>query len=163
MSTRTMKTPTSLPRDACVAMGRQYLLVRGIALLVLSVTIAGCGDGNPFRQVPVTGKITYDDGSLIPAKSIRIEFQSLTPPKDGKSPRPASALVNVQDGTFAEVTTYKYNDGLVVGEHQVSILVAGKPNLIPPEYAEINTSPLTIDTGDVPLHIKIPRPQVPRP
>jgi hypothetical protein len=38
-------------------------------------TGAGCGTSEmPFDIVPVHGKVTYDDGSLIPADSILVAF-----------------------------------------------------------------------------------------
>jgi hypothetical protein len=36
---------------------------RVIALFLLC--LVGCGDGNPFDYVPVSGRLTYEDGTPI--------------------------------------------------------------------------------------------------
>lgn len=118
---------------------------------------AGCST-NPFPQVKVDGRITYDDGSVIPAERIRIWFRSQAEAIDANThPRPASALVNPADGTFEGVTTYKYLDGLIRGEHQVFLDIT-PTNVVPPEYLKAKSSPLRISTDDAPLHIMVPKP-----
>jgi hypothetical protein len=124
----------------------------------------GCGSGgNPFKSVPVSGKVTYEDGSPIPVSGIKIYFHSLLPPKDGMHPRPATAGVG-PDGTFKDVTTYKYADGLVLGEHKVSLVCqegGGLTKKIPREYALPAKTPLRVEvteSGQI-LEIKIPKPQ----
>lgn len=125
-------------------------------LLCLLFLVVGC-DNNPFSQVKVSGKLTYDDGSVIPAERIRVWFVSQTPPIDANThPRPASAQINCEDGTFEGATTYKYMDGLVRGEHKVFIDIT-PPDAVPPEYTRAKTSPLTVSTAELPLHIKVPK------
>lgn len=121
------------------------------------IVAAGC-DNNPFSHVAVEGKISYDDGSLIPAERIRVWFTSQTPPIDEQThPRPASASVNLEDGSLESFTTYKYGDGLIRGKHKVSI-DATPVELVPEEYRSAATTPLVIDTADSPLEIKLPTP-----
>lgn len=126
----------------------------GVALLA---HLSGCGSsGNPFESVPVSGKITYEDGSLIPVQGMRVFFHSLEPPKDGKHPRPAVVGVGA-DGTFKDVTTYKYADGLILGKYKVAL----ESSKVPKEYRLPTTTPLVIEvtkSGQF-LEIKVPKPK----
>jgi hypothetical protein len=125
------------------------------AVGLISILVAGCGTGSPFESVPVSGKVTYEDGS--PAPVGKIFFKCLEPPIDGMHPRVASVPVQ-SDGTFDNVTTYKFGDGLVVGKHKVSL--SGDPKLIPKEYTTSTNTPLEIDvtaSGQY-LELKVPRP-----
>lgn len=138
---------------------------------ILSLTIVsclGCGSGNPWEPVQVTGTITYDDGSPIPVESMKLYFSPQTPPIDSKTfPREGAVGVNVADGSFEKVTTYKYADGLIPGKHKVMVVAYGgggggrggdlSPK-VPKEYTQFATTPIEIDTADSPVHIKIRKP-----
>lgn len=131
---------------------------------VLPVLVAGCGgSGSPFDSVPVSGKVTYDDGTPIPVQGMKVYFHCLEPPVDGNHPRPATVGVGA-DGTFNDVTTYKYADGLVLGEHKVSLVCMEGGKLtpkIPNDYAVPAKTPLRVtvtESGQV-LEIKIPKPK----
>jgi len=133
------------------------------AIVLLSLTAAGCGGtGSPFESVPVSGKVTYEDGSPIPVQGMKLYFHSLEPPKDGMHPRPATVGTD-PSGQFSDVTTYKYADGLVLGKHKVTILAqknaTGAPP-IPEDYSYPERTPLVVevtDSGQV-LEIKVPKP-----
>jgi hypothetical protein len=132
-----------------------------LAVLALAAAAGGCGDGDPFDYVPVSGRLTYDDGTPIPASGIRIGFtvQDVAP-IDGKYPRPAEAVVDAE-GNFANCTSVKYGDGLLPGKHKAAIYYATDAKgklLIPKEYAHAATTPLVISTETLPLEIKVPRP-----
>ena len=136
---------------------------RFTALMLLC--LAGCSDGNPFDYVPVSGRLTYEDGTPIPAGGMRIGFTVMdVAPKDGAFPRPAEAVVDAQ-GNFSSVTSYKPGDGLMPGKHKAAIYYAtdaqGK-SLIPKEFGHASTTPLIVevteDSADAPLEIKVPRP-----
>lgn len=123
----------------------------------------GCGSNSPFTSVPVTGKVTYDDGTPIPVAGMRIFFHSLEPPKNGMHPRPAQAGVG-PEGTFKDVTSYKFADGLVLGKHSVSLVCeeGGKlTNKIPRDYALPEKTPLEVEVTEAGqfLEIKIPKPK----
>lgn len=129
----------------------------------LSVLLVGCsGSGGPFDYVPVTGKVTYDDGTLIPVSGMKIYFHSLEPPKDGMHVRPGIGSVG-PDGTFKDITSYKYADGLIRGKYKVS-LVSGEPGKkapkIPKECALPDKTPLRVDVTESGqfLEIKVPKP-----
>jgi hypothetical protein len=136
-----------------------------LALALATSLLLGCSDGNPFAYVPVSGKLSYDDGMPIPAGGIRLQFflQDVAP-VDGAYPRPAAADVD-QTGAFSCVTSYKYGDGLSPGKHKVSIDYATDAKgklLVPKEYTHGGTTPLIVeiteDSVDAPLEIKVPRP-----
>lgn len=131
--------------------------------VMLVPAASGCGSNSPFTSVPVHGKVTYDDGTLVPVAGIRIFFHSLEPPKNGMHPRPAQAAVG-PDGTFKDVTSYKFADGLVLGKHRVSLVCeeGGKlTSKIPRDYALPEKTPLEIEVteSDQFLEIKIPKPK----
>lgn len=133
-----------------------------LAVSVLSVAIAGCSrSASPFESVPVSGKVTYEDGSPIPVPGMTIFFHSQEPPKDGMHPRPATVGVG-PDGTFKDVTTYKFADGLVLGKHKVSLVAQKGEKLtteIPREYALPDKTPLVVEVTESGqfLEIKVPK------
>jgi hypothetical protein len=136
-------------------------MFRRVAFLGLALSCVGCGDGNPFDYVPVSGRLTYEDGTPIPANGIRLGFavQGVSP-KNGAYPLPAEAVVG-PDGRFASCTSYKPGDGLMPGKHKVAIYYATDAKgklLIPKPYSHAATTPLVIDAADAPLEIKVPRP-----
>lgn len=125
------------------------------------VACLGCRDSSsPFDYVPVQGKLTYEDGSVIPAGGIVLRFiaQDVEPVGDAR-PRPAAANVNAE-GVFDCVTSYKYGDGLIPGKHRVTLNYATdeQGNLLVPKEYTVADSPLIVDTADAPLHIKVPEP-----
>jgi hypothetical protein len=138
--------------------------VREISLAILLGALAGCGSGKPWELVEVSGKVSYEDGSVIPINSMMLYFASQQPPADAKTfPRQGSVSVNIADGTFNNVTTYKYGDGLIAGKHKVVVAAydIGGRDLspkVPGEYATASTTPLEIDTANLPLEIRIRKP-----
>jgi hypothetical protein len=129
---------------------------------LLVTCAAGCGSGSPFRYVKASGKVTYEDGSPIPLKGMRLRFAALEAPKaENAVPRPAFARV-AEDGTFESVTSYKPDDGLIPGKHKVAIETGGGIGSKVPvaqEYQSISTTPLVVDTADAPFDIKVPKPK----
>ena len=125
--------------------------------LMLSAMV-GCGSDQPFSYVPMSGKVTYEDGTPVTAG--RLQFESQAPAQRTLHPRPAVALIK-PDGTFDAVTSHKHGDGLIPGKHKVSFIFAtdqGGKALVPSEYTSMATTPLVIDTEDAPLEIKVPKP-----
>jgi hypothetical protein len=115
--------------------------------------------------VPVSGKVTYEDGSPIPGPDLQIIFVPQTPPANPKEyPRRASGAVSPADGTFECLTTNEYGDGATVGPQKVlveSINEQGKPSgAVPPEYSSVTQTPLKTDVsaGHGPYQFKIPKP-----
>jgi hypothetical protein len=131
------------------------------AVVLFSIFALGCGSNGPFKYVPVSGKVTYEDGSPIPG-GCRLMFSSMdVAPVGTAHPRPGMANVDA-NGNFDCVTSYKYGDGLVKGKHKVAVQAAnereGKP-VVPKEYASTETTPLEIDAANTPLDIKVPKPK----
>lgn len=128
--------------------------------MFLCAIVAGCGSNSPFKYTKASGKVTYEDGTPIPG--VRLVFVAQDVAAVGIShPRPAMANVDAQ-GNFDCVTSYKYGDGLIPGKHKVFLQGAvensGKPT-VPKEYLSELTTPLIVDTANVPLDIKIPKPK----
>ena len=130
-------------------------------LFVLGPT-SGCGGGNPYKTVPVSGKVTFDDGSLIEAPELTILFKPQVKNVDAKTyARDGSATVKVSDGTFSCATTYDYGDGLIPGEHKVAVqpMKDGVParGIVPDRYLDVETSPIviTVEPGMEPLPLTV--------
>ena len=138
----------------------------GVVGLAAFLTLGGCGGSSePFSLVKTHGKVTYADGSLIPAERIKLIFISETPPIDPKTfPRPGNAEVNVADGTFDTITTHYAGDGLVAGKHKVQVMTMDKNDqptrLVPPKYGDPKQTPLEIDTasGEIKILVEKPKP-----
>jgi hypothetical protein len=125
----------------------------GSALVLLF--LVGCsGNNDPFSYVTVSGTVTYDDGSIIPANNMKVSFHSENPPTGNKYPRPGWALVDEKTGKFGCPTSHTAFDGLVRGKHKVVITTAASSqvplpaNLVPPEYADPKKTPLEVDTDN---------------
>ena len=121
----------------------------------------GCGSSDPFEYVPATGKMVYEDGSTIPLNGARIQFYSQDAPQAANAhPRAALATLNA-DSEFDAVTSHKYGDGLIPGKHKVVIqadaVQSGKP-IFPASCNNLAETPLVVDTADLPLVIKVPKP-----
>jgi hypothetical protein len=137
----------------------------GLILAVALALVAGC-KRQPYGCVPVSGKLTYEDGSVIPADKIRIKFFPLVPVIDPKSPpRFGAALVDPKTGNFDSAMTFQPKDGLIAGEHKVVIECfsgAGRElrrDLFPPEYCDSQKTPLKVDTSKLPFELKVPKPK----
>jgi hypothetical protein len=145
-------------------------LISGLLPLSLVAMIAlatGCGgNGSPFKSVPISGKVTYDDGSVIPVAGMKIYFHSLAPAVGDMHPRPGIGSVDA-DGSFKDITTYKYADGVVVGKNTVTLVCQEGGKLttkIPKEYEHPQSTPLQVEvtkSGQF-LEIKVPKPKVAR-
>lgn len=130
-------------------------------LMAVVLFFVGCGSSEPFDFVQVYGKVTYEDGSLIPAKSLTLWFHPIEVNATGANhPIGGTALVD-ENGEFECVTSHKNCDGLIRGKHKVAIEGAkdgqGKP-LVPVAFLELSDTPMVVNTDDVPLNIKVPRP-----
>ena len=130
---------------------RMWLCLGLLSSLIL-MGVSGCGESAPFDIVPVTGKITYEDGSLIPAARVVVSFNPQADPLDEKTyPRQGAAEVHVKDGTFSEVTTWKYGDGVIAGPQKVTVesfdeMENPTPD-VPQKYRSPDTTPLTAEVG----------------
>jgi hypothetical protein len=137
--------------------------IAAASALVL-LLLAGCsGNNDPFAYAKVSGKVTYEDGSIIPTDNMKLSFVSETAAVGNKYPRPGTALVEGKTGEFGCPTSHTPFDGLVRGKHKVLILAGpGGPlpaSLVPPEYADGKKTPLEVDTDNpASFNLKVHKP-----
>ncbi len=131
-------------------MRRFHILAAACGALSL---LAGCSGepSDPFSYVKVSGKVAYDDGSLVKVPDMLLIFHPLTSPIDPKTcPHSGMTLVNVATGEFLSVTTWRPGDGVVHGKHKVTLSRARHKPLpadqVPPEYFDPQKTPLEVDT-----------------
>ncbi len=128
---------------------------------LFALLLAGCGGGDPFTYAKVSGKVTYEDGSVIPY-GVMLQFHPQREPLDEKThPRVGTAEVDPKTGEFSSVTSYQPNDGLVRGRHKVTIISLGgmiPPDIVPEEYTDVTRTPLEVDTAEQPFHLKVRKP-----
>ena len=134
-----------------------------LLLVCLLPALPGCGPKDPFSYVHISGKITYDDGTLIPVKDLELTFLPQSGALDPKThPLPGVAAVNAATGEFHAATSHRYNDGLVRGKHKVVLGGVSSmplpPNLVPPEYCNPAKTPLEVDTARQPFVLKVRKP-----
>lgn len=139
---------------------RQNMAVFSVACCLLLT--AGCGAKDPFSYAQVSGKVSYEDGTLIPADYILL-FYPQSGPLDAKTyPRCGTAIVEKATGRFNSITSYKPGDGLVRGKHKVTLLTPGHDflpaSLVPPEYGSPLKTPLEVDTAQQPFELRIKKP-----
>jgi hypothetical protein len=119
-----------------------------LVVFLLAAVPLGCSS-EPFRYVPVSGDIKYEDGTTIPGTGLQLIFYPQVSAIDEKThPKQGRSIVEA-DGSFAGVTSHKYNDGLIRGQHKVVVVPsAGADAQIAPEYRDVATTPLVVDTAD---------------
>src|SRR3954464_4903867 len=89
---------------------------RSLLLFVFFAAIPGCNHSS-LELAPVHGKVTIDNQPLFQGK---VMFAPVAKGNDVNPGKPAWG--NIQsDGTY-RLTTYKNDDGAVVGEHWVTIM-----------------------------------------
>ena len=142
--------------------GSRMRRITRLGILQAVVVLVGCsGSGSPYDYVPVSGKVTYEDGTPLPTGGYSIKFFAMDAPQvAGASPRMGEAAVDAE-GNFSAATSYKFGDGLIPGQHRVSFLYANDKDgksLVPNEYTVPKDSPLIVDTANLPLEIKVPKP-----
>src|SRR5262245_52633345 len=109
--------------------------------LAVLVVLAGCGSSGP-RTYRIPGKLTYEDGSPVPGASVVLQTTV-----DNKTV--SARGIATPDGKF-DLTTFREGDGVVAGEHQVSISPLPVPDgakpaqpPVPSLYWDFATSNLT--------------------
>jgi len=130
------------------------------AVVLAAVIAPGCGGGSPYEIMPVTGKLTYSDGSLVPADQIRVTFVPQAEAIDQKTnARPGIAYLDEETGEFTSMTTSKYGDGATVGKNKVQIIGTDEnrqpSKAIPRKYADPATSDLEVEVGPGKTHFEL--------
>lgn len=138
--------------------------MKGFVVVIAGlITCCGCSSADPFAYVQVSGKVTYEDGSPIPADSIRLTFVPQSKSLDEKThARPGVAEVSVADGSFSVVTSRKHGDGVVPGRHKITVVALDATqtptDAVSGEYAAEATTPLEVDTANQPFNLLVPKP-----
>jgi hypothetical protein len=151
--------------NGCSKLRFSSALIAGLSIFAITT---GCGSSVPFDFVPVHGKVTYDDGSLIEADSILVTFNPIAAEEKGRMVPPGGQTnVNVTDGTFSAVSSHRKDDGVAVGRHKVVVVAFKKgPNgmpvptpAVPAAYRKESSTPLEIevDSNNQFLDLKISR------
>lgn len=111
-----------------------------LSMVGLCLAIVGCGGGE-MKTYNVPGKLVYEDGS--PVNSATVVLQT----KVGDKTVDARGEVD-SEGNF-ELTTFQDGDGVVAGEHSVSVapITTGDSATpmapsVPPKYSDFGTSGL---------------------
>ena len=122
--------------------------------------VSGCGPSNPYPVEKVSGKITYEDGTPIPASRLILVFVPQVQSVDPKTPpHKGRAEVNVKTGEFGSVSTFGFRDGIIRGEQKVFVEAVGTRKLVPGKYASEQTTPLKVNSSESPFTLKVPKPQ----
>ena len=154
-----IRQPAAISNPAFAGLVR---LTARLGLLGLLLPL-GCNQRS-YSTVRVSGKVTYEDGSLIPASRIHITFVPQADPRDPKThPRAGQAEVDTATGEFHSVNSLAPNDGIVVGDHKVLIQAIGANgqlavNLVPEVNGSEGTTPLKVNSSESPFDFKIPKP-----
>jgi len=128
------------------------------AAVCANLSLSSARERHPFDVVPVSGRVTYEDGTPISGTPVLLAFSSKVEPIGNMFPRDGIVDVETADGTFSQVTTDpgEPGDGLIVGKHTVSAVLAdphGKQielTIVKPE--------ITITDGDNQLVIMAKKP-----
>ena len=107
-------------------MGSQARTLAGLVAILVALAPCGCKRVAQAPTIPVSGKVTYEDGSLVPANQIELRF--LTQPELAQEkdyPAAATARVDTRDGTFKEMTTWQHGDGVIAGQYAVEAIRYG--------------------------------------
>jgi hypothetical protein len=126
-----------------------------LALLPLLAVLAGCGssqDPNQLPVYPVKGQLAFRGkpaaGAFVVLHPKAATNIKVVPPRGQVR----------EDGTFS-LTTYSANDGAPAGEYKVTVELHGivkqangdfsrGPNLVPKQYSNPKTSPLTVQIAE---------------
>jgi hypothetical protein len=90
-------------------------LIYAHCLIAISM-VTGCADSS-FDVAPVHGKVTADGKPLFQGK---VMFAPVSKGDVANPGKPAWSKIN-EDGTY-RLTTFKTDDGAVVGEHWVTVI-----------------------------------------
>ncbi len=108
--------PLPLQCDGRLAARRRLVGPLAATWLMLAATVAGC-NRSPYELAPVHGTVTVEGTPLFQGKVL---FSPIAKGDNVNPGRPAFGKLQ-SDGTY-RLTTFKKNDGAVVGEHWVTII-----------------------------------------
>jgi hypothetical protein len=122
-------------------MTRSFRALALAAVCMLAFAPAGCG-GNP-KTYRIPGRLVYGDGTPVPGATVVLNTEH-----QGKR---VTARGMVQpDGTF-ELTTFTDKDGVIEGEHEVTVVPLPSEDsakstkaVVAPKYSNAETSGLKV-------------------
>lgn len=134
----------------------------GLLLVVcFAFTTAGCSESKkPYTTAPVTGKVTYDDGSLIPIPVNVVFVPQVEALSVKEPPSRAMGAVDPATGEFT-LTTFKEGDGAILGMSKVLILPSEEwTDDVPEACTRPDITPLSQEVvkGENRVEIKVPKP-----
>jgi hypothetical protein len=110
------------------------------AVLWSAVAFVGCGGDAKKTPLPVTGKVTFNDGMPPAAEYMQIRFEPAVGSPDTKT---ATGTIQ-KDGTY-KLTTVQPNDGAFPGDYKVVFSVyktyLGREDMITPPATNVSTTP----------------------
>lgn len=131
----------------------------GVILLALAtLQVIGCGEKSAFEVVPTHGSVKVDG---VPLGGGRIVFAPVA--RDGVNSGKVAHGILDAEGSFS-LTTYKENDGAVVGEHWVTIYRRDDEIIVPasqpaaariPKFSRLPLPQKTVIAGGEPNQIEI--------
>src|SRR5262245_63721747 len=139
-------------------MNQRVARVRALVVLSLLALTAGCGSS----RYPVTGRVTYEDGTPVEAGTVIGEAMV-----NGKA---VGVQGNIEkDGTFSWGTD-RAGDGALAGQYRVIVmpvalgdseLAEGKQPAVDGKYTRYDTSGITFEVkpGKNELNITVSRPK----
>lgn len=137
-------------------------------LLLVLPALAGCAP-TPFALGQVTGKVTYEDGTVIPCDRLVVTFHPVERAQVGKDVASfAQAEMNAKTGEILFVTTFKARDGAPLGRHKVTVLALKMNNYggasngnVGKEFESPANTPLEceIKAGSNQLSLTVPPPK----
>jgi len=138
--------------------------VAALSTVFCLAIFAGCSkNGDPYDYVKVSGTVTYEDGSHIPASSLVLSFIPQTPAVSAKArPKAGMCYPDMAAGRFDAVTSHTANDGVVRGKHKVTVTDQTHhplpSSVVPIIYSDPDKTPLEVDTDHLPWELKISKP-----
>lgn len=147
-------------------MRSSWSVTTGIILATVTLAIIGCRQSTEqLPTIPVSGKVTYEDGSPVMAERMEVRFvPRVDSPEEEGCPVAAVGRVDVRNNSFTEMTTYVFGDGAIAGEHDVEVVRFGdeenpagyKPRIYRGD--DVWPSTVTVDPNHTSFHITITGP-----
>lgn len=160
-------------RDSAVHYIRKYRSAKIIAVLAVAITMWNAVglllsfvffERNETQYRTFRGTVAYEDGSLLPVTSLLV---SLMPQGDAKTSqryeRPGIAEVDCGTGAFEMTMSYRgawdENAGICKATLRSGDLQPLSTNIASSDYGDAMKTPLSVDTKDSPLQIRVRKPQ----
>ncbi|VTU02617.1 secreted protein : Uncharacterized protein OS=Blastopirellula marina DSM 3645 GN=DSM3645_13555 PE=4 SV=1: CarboxypepD_reg [Gemmataceae bacterium] len=130
----------------------------GSACLLALCCLSGCGDANP-KTYRVPGRLVYEDGKPVPGATVVLQTTH-----EGRR-IPARGMTD-KDGAF-ELTTFTDKDGVLEGEHDVTIVALPATDSATPtrpvvaaKYSSVESSGLKVtvrpDATEILIKVEAP-------